>query len=217
VRTRIAAWAFAAAAIVSTIVPAGAATGNINVKWYAQALVKIALTPNYAAGFGSVKAVFGAQPSPVYGPDASLNAGAVDFGPVIAGTNYLYKYASHLNVVTNDNSGFNVYAEGTADFYNSSDASTQILNQTLYYLPSVDGTTQSDTNTGYSPAYPFFRTAGAVTPGTPPSITYASYPAPAYASTNATGDYYFDYQLKVPPGATSGNYFVWIVYTVVPR
>lgn len=215
--SRVSTWAFALAAVVMTIAPAHAAPGNVTVKWYAQALVKIALTPNYASGFGSVKAVFGTQPAPTHGVDASQGAGAVDFGSVIAGNDYLYKYAAHLNVWTNDSTGFNIYGEGAADFYNTTDGSSQSLNQALYYLPSVDGVTQTDANTGFSASFPFYRTTASVTPGVPPSITYSAYPAPIGTSMNATGDFYYDYELKVPPIATSGAYYVWVVYTVVPR
>ncbi|HEY8313048.1 MAG TPA: hypothetical protein VIG51_02640 [Candidatus Baltobacteraceae bacterium] len=211
------------AAIVSTIVPVRAATGGVTVKWYAQALVKIALTPNYSSPFGAVKAAFGGnQNTPTHGPDASPNSGAVDFGAVLAGSAYLYKYAAHLNVYTNDNSGFNVYAEGAADFYNATDGSSQSLNQTLYYLPSANGVTQSDPNTGFSPSFPFYRTAASVSGGgsfnSAPTINYGgSYPPAISTSMNPVGDFYYDYELRVPPMATVGAYYVWIVYTVVPR
>jgi hypothetical protein len=221
VRIWFAACVLAVATMATAVVPASAATGNVNVKWYAQALVKVALTPNYASGFGAIKAAFGTQPSPTHGADASQGGGAVDFGSVLAGSDYLYKYAAHLNVWTNDNNGFNIYAEGAADFYNTTDGSSQPLNQTLYYLPSADGVTRTDSNTGFSPSFPLYRTTGAVTGGgsfaSAPSIAYSTYPPPIATSMNATGDFYYDYELKVPPMSTLGTYYVWVVYTVVPR
>jgi hypothetical protein len=203
--------------LFAAVAPASAA--NVTVKWYAQAAVKFTLTPNYASGCGTVKASFGTQPTPAAPPQGCMNGGAVDFGGVLSGTDYLYKYASHLNVVCNDANGVNVYGEGAADFYNTTDGSSTPLNQTLYYLNSTSGGT--DTNTGFSSSLPFFRTTSSVsgnTFSTTPSIAYTAYPAPiASTMTNATSDFYYDYQLKVPPVATSGSYYVWIVYTVVPK
>lgn len=192
---------------------------NATVKWYGTAIVKLTLTPNYAAGFGSVKAVFGAQPAAAHGPDAVLGGGAVDFGSVLGGAQYLYKYAAHLSVFTNSPTGFNVFGEGAADFVNQTDSSSQSIAQTLYYAKSTSGS-PADTNNGFSPALPFYRSAGSVTGGgfaTAPTITYAAYPAPIASSTAATGDFYYDYELKVPALASTGDYFVWIVYTVVPQ
>lgn len=211
-------------AILIALVPwspatASSATSSLTVQWYAQAVVKFALTPNYSSGYGTVKAVFGTQPAPSPGTGACLQGCAIDFGNVLAGTDYLYKYAAHLNIQTNDTNGVNIYGEGAADFYNQNDATSVPLNQAVYYLTSTSGGT--DSNTGFSAAFPFYRTSGAVSGnsfGTAPSITYATYPAPITATTSAvTSDFYYDYQLKVPPTATNGAYYVWIVYTVVPK
>ncbi|MHB8147646.1 MAG: hypothetical protein ACYDGM_10365, partial [Vulcanimicrobiaceae bacterium] len=95
--------------------------------------------------------------------------------------------------------------------------STQALNQTLYYLNSTSGS-PADSNTGFSPGLPFYKTAGTVTGNgqfTTPSIAYTTYPAPIAADAAAIGDFYYDYQMKVPSTATNGLYYVWIVYTVV--
>ena len=112
----------------------------------------------------------------------------------------------------------NVYGEGAADFTNTGDGSTQSLNQALYYLPS---SASGDTNTGFSPSLPFYQTTGTVSGnsfGTAPSITYATYPSPMAQTTSAaTADLYYDYQLHVPGAATGGQYYVWIVYTVVAK
>jgi hypothetical protein len=221
VRAWIGSIAVAAAALLAAMSPAAAssATGNVTVQWYAQAVVKMGLTPNYATGCGTVKAVFGTQPAPVAPPQGCMAGGAIDFGGILAGSNYLYKFASHLNLQTNDANGVNIYGEGAADFVNQADSSSTPLNQALYYLNSTSG--GADTNTGFSPALPFYRTNGSVAGNsfaTAPTISYATYPAPI-AGTNASGtaDFYYDYQLKVPPIATTGQYYVWIVYTVVPK
>lgn len=210
--------------MISAVTPASAASGSVNVSWYAQAIVKVALTPNYASGYGAVKAVFGTQPTPAPGSGACLDGCAVDFGDVLAGTNYLYKYAAHLNVVSNDTNGVTLYGQGAADFYNTNDSTTQPLNTTVYWLQSTNGSV-SDSNTGFSPAFPFSNagsTAGATVSGnsfsTAPTVSYSSSP-PSNAeigyTSSANSDLYYDYQLKVPPTATSGQYYVWVVYTVV--
>jgi hypothetical protein len=190
-------------------------TGTVKVKWQTQALVRVTLTPNYAAGFGQIPAVIGTQPAPTHGPDASLDGGSVDFGNVLAGKNYIYKYATHLNVTSNSATGLNVYGEGAADFFNTSDSSTVPLSQSVYWLNSA---ASGDANTGFSPGTPFQKTSGAVTGGgqfSPPTISYVTYPAPISTSPLANADFYYDYQLKVPAAATAGLYYVWIVYTVV--
>jgi hypothetical protein len=209
---------FVAAAAIATISPADAqSTGNVVVQWYTSAIVQIALTPNYASGCGTVKAVFGTQPAPTAPSQGCMNGGAVDFGVVQAGTQYLYKYAAHLNVATNDTAGFNVYAEGAADFTDGL-GNTMALNQTLFYVPSA---ASGDTNNGFTAGFPLQVTGGAVSgppnPNTPPTIAYTTYPAPVYSSGMQNGDVYHDYEMKVPPTANPSNYFVWIVYTVVAR
>lgn len=214
----------AVAAFASALVPAGAqTTGQINVKWSTQAIVSMSFTPNYNTGFGQVKAVFGTQPAPTHGPNAGpgVGQGDIDFGNVLSGTNYIYKYAAHVNVTTNDPSGFKLYGEGAANFYNATDATSQALSSTLFYANSV---ASGDSNTGYTPGFPFQNTSGIVSPSQPnpsatPSINYnGSYPSyPVATNMSPTGDFYYDYLLKVPQTATSGQYFVWVVYTVVPQ
>lgn len=199
-------------------VPADAGTGTVNANWYVTGILKFTLTPNYNAGYGTVLATFGTQPAPSPGSGACLQGCSVDFGNVMQGSSYLYKYAAHLHVLTNDANGFNIYGEGAADFTDGA-GNTMPLSQSLFYLPS--GAT-SDTNTGFSPGLAFNVTSGTVSPSTPssstaPAITYTTYPSPMYASSLGTNDYYQDYQLKVPYTAATVNYFVWIVYTVVPK
>jgi hypothetical protein len=220
VRAWIGSLVIALIAALAMASPAPAAgTANATVAWYSQAVVQFTLTPNYSAGYGTIKAVFGTQPTPAPGTGACLNGCAIDFGTVTAGNDYLYKYAAHLHVITNDINGFNVYGEGAADFFNQTDSSSVSLNQALFYLPSTSGGT--DNNTGFSSSTPFFKTAGTVSGNsfsTTPTIAYTTYPAPVAATTsNATTDLYYDYQLKVPGYATGGSYYVWVVYTVVAK
>jgi hypothetical protein len=206
---------------IATLAPASATvvSGTTTVKWMATSIVRLTLTPNYSAGYGSIPAVFGTQPAPTHGIDApAVGSGAVDFGTVLAGDTYIYRYAVHLNVFTNSSTGFNLYGEGAADFYNQTDSTTAPIGQTMFYVHS---TATGDANTGFTPGLPFQKTTAPVTGGgsfaTAPTINYGSYPAPVAASNVAAGDFYYDYQMHVPPTATAGSYFVWIVYTVVPQ
>jgi hypothetical protein len=202
-----------------------APTGTVNVKWNAQALVSIKLFVNYATGYGQVPAVIGTQPAPTHGPDANCSNAAptavcsVDFGNVVTGKNYLYKYAVHLNVVSTSATGVDVYGEGAADFFNTADSSSIPISAAVYWLNSTSGS-PVDPNTGFSAATPFLKTGGAVTNNsqfTVPSIAYTTYPAPISQSNTLNSDFYYDYQLKIPATATSGLYYVWIVYTVVGK
>lgn len=196
-----------------------AQSATVQTNWSTAPVVKLVLTPNYSSGYGPVKAVFGTQPTPSPGSGACLNGCAIDFGTVLSGTDYLYKYAAHLNVQSNDLNGVSVYGEGAADFYNQNDATSVSLNQALYYLTSTSGGT--DTNTGFSASYPFDRTSGTVSGNafaTAPTITYSTYPSPiAGTQSSGTANLYYDYQLKIPSTATAGAYYVWVVYTVVAK
>lgn len=195
-------------------------TGTVTVKWHTQPLIHIQLFTNYNAGCGTVLATIGTQPTPHPGPDAVCGSTStpVDFGTVQAGSSYLYKYATHLNVTSSDPSGCDVYGEGAADFFLSGTTSgTTMSVSSLYYLPS--GAT-TDTNTGFSPSTPFLLTSNPVSgynEATAPTITYGAYPAPIAVSSTANSDFYWDYQLKVPFAATTGKSYVWVVYTVVGR
>lgn len=204
------------------IAPASASP-SVKVTWYASAVAKLTLTPNYATGYGTVKATFGTQPSPAPGTGACLQGCYVDFGTVQQSAQYLYKYAVHLKVVSNDTSGFRLYGEGAADFTDTSGDTLAVAD--LSYVPSF---ASGDTNTGYSAGLPFQRTSGSntVNPATPssstaPTIAYASsgtYPSPIDISSAAIGDIYQDYELQVPATAVAASgYYAWIVYTVVPE
>ena len=206
---------FAAIAVLFPLdAAASTASSPTTVSWYMTPTLQFTLTPNYTSGYGSVPASFGTQATPVAGAGACLQGCSVDFGVVQQGKTYLYKYAAKLSVNTNDTNGYNVYGEGTADFSDGS-GNTMSLAQSLFFLPSV---ASGDTNTGFSPSYPFSVTSGTVNPTTPPTITYAVYPAPiASVATAGTSNVYEDYQIKVPYSATVSSYSAWIVYTVVAK
>lgn len=214
-RAWLTAFLITAAAVAAFAAPARAgSTGNVVVQWYTSAIVQMTLTPNYTSGYGTVKAVFGTtQPTPAPGSGSCLSGCSVDFGTVQAGSQYLYKYAAHVNVSSNDTAGFNLYAEGTADFTDGA-GNSMPLGQTLFYVPSVAA---GDTNTGFTAGYPFSVTSGTVSATTPPSIAYTTYPAPVYSSPSGNADVYQDYEMKVPATANASSYYVWIVYTVVAK
>ncbi len=192
------------------------------IKFKTTPFIKLNVFPNYNSGFGSVKASTGVQPAAVAGPAASLNGGAVDFGTVIGGAAYLYKYASHL-VVTSNASNFAVYAEATANFTQTTDNGnppaggatgvTLPVNQTLFYLPSL---ASGDTNTGYSASRPF-EPAASGTFNNPTVGDNGKTYSPIYTGAiNTTANLYYDYQLRTQPTASGGFYFLYVVYTVVP-
>ena len=212
--------AFIAAALAMSNPRAIAATSaGVDVKWSTQAIVTLSLTPNYYSGFGQVAAKIGTQPAPTHGPNAVQNGGSVDFGSVLAGTNYLYKYAVHLNVNSTDSNGVNLYGEGAADFFNQKDSTSVPISSAVYWLSSTSGA-PADSNTGFSAAVPFQKTTGIVTGGSyavPASIAYTVYPAPITSTMTTNSDLYYDYQLHVPPSATQGDYFVWVVYTAIGK
>ena len=216
-RVGVALWMAAAFAAVS-YAPALALTtsGATTVRWYANKIVRFNLTPNYAAGFGTIKGGFGTgSTTPAPGPAALLQGGSVDFGTVLTGNDYLYRYAAHVNIQTNA-PGFSVYAEGSADFTGTgaNAGNTLPIAQTIYWLNSTAG--GGDPNTAFSASTPFQKTTQPGASYNNPSITYATYPAPAFTGSGTSADYYFDYQMKLPSTASIGAYYVYIVYTVVP-
>lgn len=210
------------ATALAACVPVFASTSSATdtVKWQTQALIKIALTPNYSTGFGSVKAVIGTQPAPTHGPNAgpAIGQGDIDFGTVLSGTSYLYKFAAHVNVTSNDPNGFSLYGQGAADFQQTSGGGTMSTSQTLYYLRSVSG--GADSNTGFTPGLPFYNAPAGQVSGfsyaVAPTIS-PPYGSPIATSAIANNDFYYDYQLKVPATASNGLYYLWVVYTVVAR
>ena len=214
-RVGAALWLGIAFAIAAGAPAVAQVTGTTTVRWYANKIVRFNLTPNYATGFGTVKGGFGAPPPPSPGPNALFQGGSVDFGTVIAGQEYLYRYAAHVAVQTNA-PGFALYAEGSADFTGTgaNAGNTLSLNQTIFFLNSTAG--GGDSNTAFSPSTPFQKTSQAGASYNNPTINYASYPAPVVNGPSGTVDYYFDYQMKPPSNASIGAYYVYVVYTVVP-
>ncbi|HTU80481.1 MAG TPA: hypothetical protein VMF61_00035 [Candidatus Acidoferrales bacterium] len=215
----VAALIAAAFAIAKPHPSVAAVNSTVNVKWNTEAIVTMTLTPNYYTGFGQVPAKIGTQPAPTHGPNAVAGGGSVDFGDVLAGTNYLYKYAVQLNVSSTDSNGVNLYGEGAADFFNQTNSTTIPISSAVYWLTSTSGT-PADTNTGFSAAVPFQKTAGMVSGGSfsvPATIAYTVYPSPIQSTAGGNANFYFDYQLHVPPTAAQGDYFVWIVYTAIGK
>ena len=205
---------------------ANVGTATTHVKWDTQAVITMTLTPNYFAGFGQVKAVFGTQPAPTHGPNAGpgVTQGDIDFGDLLSGTDYsdCIQYAAHVNVTSNDPSGFKLYGEGSADFNQNGGAGTSPISSTLFYVTSTSGSPADPNNNGFSPGFPSPKDdripSSAARSVGPTSISYGGiYPgAPVANSATSTGDFYYDYLLKVPASiVTGGDYYVWIVYTVV--
>ncbi len=191
------------------------------VKFKTTPYIKLSVTPNYYSGFGAVKASVGTQAAAVAGPAAVLDGGAVDFGSVIGGYDYLYKYAAHLHVQSNA-ANYALYAEATANFTQNTDngtpptSSTGVtlpVNQTIFYLPS--GAT-SDANTGFSAGKPFQAGAGQFNSTTLSDTGKTFAPIYSGAISGGAADLYYDYQLRTQAQAQGGFYFVYIVYTVVP-
>jgi hypothetical protein len=217
-RNVIAAFAALAAVAAGTAAHASGvpAQGSARVNYHILPSVKAQVIPNYQSGFGPTGGL-GSGSTPAVGSGAVLDGGTVDFGSVVVGYQYLYKYAAQVNVQTNDASGFIVYAEGATDLNGSNPVpspTTYPLFQTLYWLPS------STANSAFSPATSFNTTTG--TPigvngangisyaGTPPgaSIVWNS-----LTSGSLTEGY--DYQLRLSSAMPASQFNVYIVYTVI--
>ena len=193
----------------------GAFTGSAQLNYKILPTVKAQVVPNYAAGFGP-QGGLGSGATPTPGPNAVANGGTVDFGNVVVGYQYLYKYAAQVSVQTNDAAGFVVYAEGATDLNGSNPVpspATFPIFSTLYWL------TSSSSNTPFSPATSFNKTTGTPINGGQNGITYAGNP-PSTSSVwssavagNLTQGY--DYQLRLPGTIPASQFNVYIVYTVV--
>ena len=144
----------------------------------------------------------------------------MDFGNVVVGYYYLYKYAAQINVQTNDRAGFVVYAEGATDLNGSNPVpspATFPLSQTLFWLVNSPG------NTPYSAASSFNRTGGAPTGVNGANgIDYSGTGGVPSAgssvwSTASPGNLSqgFDYQLRLSGATPISQFDVYIVYTVV--
>jgi len=201
-------------------VASGQATnGSAKLTYKVLPTVKAQVIPNYAAGYGP-QGGLGSGATPTPGPNAVANGGTVDFGNVVVGYQYIYKYAAQVNVQTNDTAGFVVYAEGATDLNGSNPVpspATYPIFSTLYWLNTNSG------NTPFTPATSFNKTSG--TPlgvngsngidysgvgGTPPgaSTVWTS-------STGGTISQGFDYQLRLSGTVPTSQFNVYIVYTVI--
>ncbi|HTW83018.1 MAG TPA: hypothetical protein VMD91_02985 [Candidatus Sulfotelmatobacter sp.] len=209
--------AAAALALAGTPLLARAATvGSAQLDYKVLPYVHASVTPNYASGFGVAGIStngLGSGTTPANGSTAVLDGGQVDFGNVVVGYNYLYKYAAQVNVNTNDPSGFIVYAEGATDLFTPS-ASTSPLFQTLFWLPSSSG------NTAFSSATSFNKTAGTpIGVNGVNGITYGGAPSSASVvwTSGASGSLSqgFDYELRPNGSMAISQFNVYIVYTVI--
>jgi hypothetical protein len=215
-------FAVAAALCALSVAPlaeaASSAAGSVDMSWRTVPLINLTIAPNYQTGFGPIGGV-GSGSTPAPGPQAAANSGWIDFGSVVQGYNYLYKYALKASVMTNDYTGFSVYAEGGANPVGETDSTTVPLNQTLFWLLSASG------NNPFSPATAFQKTAGVATGcglGGPCTISYSTYPAPIWNYPNETigqpGNIVsqgYDYEVRLAGATDVEKYYVWIVYTAV--
>ncbi|HEY0614451.1 MAG TPA: hypothetical protein VGC96_07410 [Candidatus Elarobacter sp.] len=208
-----------AAVLIFAPPPARAAfTGSAQLNYKILPTVKAQVIPNYASGFGPTGGMgSGATPAP--GPGAVLNGGTVDFGNVIVGFQYLYKYAAQISVQTNDSAGFVVYGEGATDFNGSAPVPappTLPIFQTLYWLQS------NVSNTPFSPASSFNKTNGSAIGGGAGGIDYSGVggvPSPMSVvwSSHTAGNLVqgYDYQLRLSGAVPTSQFNVYIVYTVI--
>jgi len=195
---------------------AGSVMGSAQVTWKIPPSVKATVTPNYASGFGPTGGL-GSGQTPAAGPGAALGSGTVDFGKVVVGYAYLYKYAAQVNVITNDPSGFVVYAEGATDLNGTTNWP---LANTLLWLPSASS------NNPFSPATTFNKTGGnpigvngsggidySGMGGTPPASAIVwNYPTATGGGGQSQG---WDYELQLSGAAPLNVLNVYIVYTVI--
>ncbi|MBV8367829.1 MAG: hypothetical protein JO036_02680 [Candidatus Eremiobacteraeota bacterium] len=209
----------AAAAAPRAALAAGSTTyGSAVVNYKILPSVHAQVVPNYAAGFGPQGGA-GSGSSPAPGAGAVLDGGTVDFGNVVVGYQYIYKYAAQVSVQTNDAAGFVVYAEGATDLNGSNPVpspSTFPIFQTLYWLAS------NGSNTPFTPAKSFVKTMGTPIAGGAMGIDYSgvggkpsagsvvwSYPVSGNVSQG------FDYQLRLPGTIPTSQFNVYVVYTVI--
>jgi hypothetical protein len=195
-----------------------ASLGSAQLKYKINPTVRVQVIPNYLAGFGPTGGL-GSGSTPAAGASAVFQGGTVDFGNVVVGFQYLYKYAAQVNVQTNDAAGFIVYGEGATDLNGSNPVPTPAtfpLAQTLFWLVS------GASNTPFSPAQTFNRTSGNPIAGGAGGIDYSGtggVPSPmAVIWTNATSGNVsqgYDYQLRLSGAIPISQFNVYIVYTVI--
>ncbi|HEX3468523.1 MAG TPA: hypothetical protein VHT05_10625 [Candidatus Elarobacter sp.] len=208
-----------AALILAMAVPGiaqGAFSGSAQLNYKILPTVKAQIVPNFASGFGP-QGGLGSGSTPTPGPNAVLSGGTVDFGNVVVGYQYLYKYAAQISVQTNDTAGFVVYGEGATDLNGSNPVpspATFPIFSTLYWLPSSSG------NTPFSPATSFNKTSGTpIGANGQNGISYAGAPPSSSSvwSSPTAGNLTqgFDYELRLPGAIPASQFNVYIVYTVI--
>ncbi len=193
-----------------------ATNGSVRVLYHVPPSINMTLTTNYQTGFGPQGGTgSGSTPSP--GP--GISTGAIDFGTVVQGYNYLYKYAAQVAVMTNDVNGFVLYAEGTSDF----DATFPLQNS-LFWMPANSSNTPY---TGPPTARSFQKTLSPVTYGSgTASISYGGaapnnaaqiwqYGGSTIALPGSVASQGYDYQLDVPSATNISSYSIYVVYTAV--
>jgi hypothetical protein len=162
---------------------------------YASGGFTATLTPNYSTGFGTIN--YPCTPTcttpakAIPGPTASLKGGAVDFGSIEQGQDYLYKYAMQVSLTAT--SGWYLFANASSDFSSSLPASS------LLWLASATA------NSTASLATPFDTTS-----------TSNGWPYPIATGKTGSSTLDYDYILRVPYGTPNGSVSTQISYTVVP-
>lgn len=214
--------AAAAALLLTTVCPqiarSATAQGSAQLNYKVLPSVKAQVTPNYLSGYGP-QGGLGSGVTPAPGPSASLQGGTVDFGNVVVGYQYLYKYAAQVAVQTNDSAGFVVYGEGATDLNGSNPVpspATWPIFSTLYWLPS------NSSNSPFSPAHSFNKTGGVPIAGGANGIDYSGSggvpPAMSVVWTNSTSGSVtqgYDYELRLSGAMPASQFNVYIVYTVI--
>ena len=194
-------------------------SGSIKLTWKVLPIITLSVTPNYQSGFGPQGGT-GSGSTPAPGAGASLGGGMVDFGTnVVQGYSYLYKYALQATVLTNDASGFTVYAEGT-DIADNTAGGTIPINNVLYWLDS------NSSNSPFSTATAFQATSSATSAGCggqcinyvgnpPASAAVWNYPSATMGQPGNTVSQGFDYQLRLQSVSNADNFSVYVTYTAV--
>jgi hypothetical protein len=217
---RLAAAAAAALLLTATapLTARAGTNGSAQLNYKVLPTVKAQVVPNYLSGFGP-QGGLGSGSTPAAGPSAVLSGGTVDFGNVVVGYQYLYKYAAQISVQTNDSAGFVVYGEGATDLNGSNPVpapATYPIFSTLYWLQSNGG------NSPFSPATSFNKTNGNPIIGGSGGIDYTGVggvPSPMSVvwSSPTSGNLVqgFDYQLRLSGAVPASQFNVYIVYTVI--
>jgi hypothetical protein len=208
---RIVVLALSALVFGSSALPARAeSNAAVKMNWKVVPLITATIKPNYSSGFGP-SGGNGSGVTPAVGSTATLGGGNVDFGQIVAGFEYLYKFAAQISVTTNDSSGFNIYGEASSNFNGASTGSFSLAG-VLFYLPDATG------NSAFSPGTAFGVTASPVS-NNGKTITYSGAPplsALVFSSpAGGTVSEGYDYQLRLPATMPTDTFSVVVVYTVI--